>query len=249
MRTVFIDLDNLNDTYYLGYTGEHLMTRVDLKVNEELAEATGFSLEFEVCGTKRVVSNLQAVNGIVSYTIPMDITGITNRKCSIALQLTGYLNEEVIGKSAVVKGWLEQGIGAVEADETLVPIATEVHQNTAFRHNHANKEVLDMFGLDEFNNLIWNEESLVPDLSTYAKKTEVPAIGDNVSLLYNDAGYLTEHQSLADYAKKTDIPTVPTNVSDFVNDAGYLTQHQSLADYATKTYVDTAIQGAIEGSY
>lgn len=38
---------------------------------------------------------------------------------------------------------------------------------------------------------------------SYAKKTEIPT---NVSAFTNDAGYLTEHQSLADYALKSEIP-------------------------------------------
>ena len=41
----------------------------------------------------------------------------------------------------------------------------------------------------------------------------IPTIPTNVSAFTNDAGYLTEHQSLAEYAKKTEIPapyTLPT---------------------------------------
>lgn len=81
------------------------------------------------------------------------------------------------------------------------------------------------------------------DLSEYAKKTEIPT---NVSSLTNDAGYLTQHQSLAEYAKKSEIPSlegyaktsdIPTNVSSLTNDAGYLTQHQSLAEYAKKSEI------------
>lgn len=280
MRTVYINLDSLNDTYFLGYTGEHQMTRVDLVVPAELAEATGYSLEFDVCGTQRIVSGLTATEGVVSYLIPYDITSIISRRASVALQLTGYIDDAVIGKSAVVNGYFEQGLTPVEVDDTLIPIVTEVHQNTASRHSHTNKEVLDLFGIDEHSNLLWNEEAVIPDLSeyvkanvavkigdnisflyndagyiteaglaTYAKKSEIPTVPTNVSDFVNDAGYLTQHQSLADYALKAELPTVPTAVSAFTNDAGYLTQHQSLTDYATKTYVDTAIQGAIEGSY
>ena len=41
----------------------------------------------------------------------------------------------------------------------------------------------------------------------------IPEVPTNVSAFTNDAGYLTEHQSLVEYAKKTDIPapyTLPT---------------------------------------
>ena len=88
-------------------------------------------------------------------------------------------------------------------------------------------------------------------LETKANKSEIPTVPTNVSAFTNDAGYLTEHQSLDNYytksevntsleakANKTEIPTVPTNVSAFTNDAGYLTQHQSLDNYYTKTESD-----------
>ena len=81
------------------------------------------------------------------------------------------------------------------------------------------------------------------------------AIPTNVSSFVNDAGYLTQHQSLTSYVKSSElkavaksgsyndlsdkpfIPTVPTDISAFTNDAGYLTQHQPLDGYA-KTSVE-----------
>lgn len=75
---------------------------------------------------------------------------------------------------------------------------------------------------------------------------EIPA---NISELNNDAGYLTEHQSLEGLASEQyvndaigdiEIPTVPTNVSDFNNDAGYLIG-EDLNKYATQDYVADAI--------
>ena len=88
-------------------------------------------------------------------------------------------------------------------------------------------------------------------LEAKANKSEIPTVPTNVSAFTNDAGYLTEHQSLDNYytksevntsleakANKTEIPTVPTNVSAFTNDAGYLTEHQSLDNYYTKTESD-----------
>lgn len=103
-----------------------------------------------------------------------------------------------------------------------------------------------------------------------SNKPTIPTVPSNVSAFTNDAGYLTQHQSLAGYATEAwvgqqgyltsapvssvngqtgavvlNIPTVPTNVSAFTNDAGYLTQHQSLAAYATIAYVDGLV-GNIE---
>ena len=89
----------------------------------------------------------------------------------------------------------------------------------------------------------WNEaDSTAVD---YIKnKPTIPVVPTNVSAFTNDAGYLTQHQSLDGYATETwvgqqgystfsgdyedltnkpTIPTVPTNVSAFTNDAGYTT--------------------------
>ena len=89
----------------------------------------------------------------------------------------------------------------------------------------------------------------------------IPEVPTKVSELENDAGYLTEHQSLENYITKKDFATgldaqntstnalirqvneridgitVPTKVSELENDAGYLTEHQSLAEYAKKTEI------------
>lgn len=42
------------------------------------------------------------------------------------------------------------------------------------------------------------------DKATFALKSEIPTVPTNVSAFTNDAGYLTEHQSLADYLKSAD---------------------------------------------
>lgn len=63
------------------------------------------------------------------------------------------------------------------------------------------------------------------DLSKYALKTDIPT---KVSKFENDAGYLTEHQSLSLYALKSELPT---KVSTLENDS----------NYTTKTYVDQKV--------
>ena len=85
-------------------------------------------------------------------------------------------------------------------------------------------------------------------LATKANVADIPTVPTDVSAFNNDAGYLTQHQSLAGYATEAwvgeqgyltsapvssvngqtgdvviSVPTVPTDVSSFNNDAGYLT--------------------------
>ena len=105
------------------------------------------------------------------------------------------------------------------------------------------------------------------DLSNYATKAEIPTVPTSNTAFTNDAGYLTEHQSLSgyateqwvedkhyitgvdlsDYALKSEIPTVPTSNTAFTNDAGYLTEHQSLTAYSTTNEVNELINQSVSG--
>lgn len=96
---------------------------------------------------------------------------------------------------------------------------------------------------------------------------EIPTVPTSNTAFTNDAGYLTEHQSLSgyateqwvldkhyitgvdlsDYALKSEIPIVPTSNTAFTNDAGYLTEHQSLSAYSTTNEVNTLINQSVSG--
>ena len=69
---------------------------------------------------------------------------------------------------------------------------------------------------------------LIPDLSGYALKTEIPTVPTNVSAFNNDVGYLTEIPS--EYVTETELES-----------KGYLTEHQSLANYSTTEEMNNAI--------
>ena len=113
-------------------------------------------------------------------------------------------------------------------------------------------------------------EEEVDEKITSAKteiENEIPTVPTSNTAFTNDAGYLTEHQSLSgyateqwvldqnyitgvdlsNYATKSEIPTVPTSNTAFTNDAGYLTEHQSLSAYSTTDEVNSAITQAVSG--
>ena len=96
---------------------------------------------------------------------------------------------------------------------------------------------------------------------------EMPVVPTSNTAFTNDAGYLTQHQSLSgyateqwvedkhyitgvdlsNYATKAEIPVVPTSNTAFTNDAGYLTQHQSLSAYSTTQEVTNMINQSVSG--
>lgn len=53
----------------------------------------------------------------------------------------------------------------------------------------------------------------LPDMSKYAKKSEIPDVPTKTSDLDNDSGFITN----------SDIPPIPSKTSDLDNDSGYLT--------------------------
>ena len=67
----------------------------------------------------------------------------------------------------------------------------------------------------------------------------------NVSAFTNDAGYLTQHQSLADYSTTQEMNTaIATATNDmatmtWVGEQGYLTQHQNISDLFNGAEYDT----------
>ena len=51
------------------------------------------------------------------------------------------------------------------------------------------------------------------DIGALPDTTETPVVPTNISAFENDAGYLTQHQSLTNYPKKTELATVATSGS------------------------------------
>lgn len=88
-------------------------------------------------------------------------------------------------------------------------------------------------------------------IETKANKSEIPTVPTNVSAFTNDAGYLTEHQSLSNYytksevntsleskADKTEIPSLNGYATEqWVGEQGYLTEHQTLKTINGQTIV------------
>ena len=139
--------------------------------------------------------------------------------------------------------------GDIEGKQDIIQDLNAIREGANLGKTALQEETDPIWTADKGN--YYTKTEVNTSLETKADKTEIPTVPTNVSAFTNDAGYLTEHQSLNDYytksevntsleakANKTEIPTVPTNVSAFTNDAGYLTEHQSLDNYYTKTESD-----------
>ena len=173
------------------------------------------------------------------------------------------VNQEIAARIAAINGVNDALLTKADKSDTYTKTQVDSAISTAVE----NIDLTDYATKAELSTV-----ATTGDYNDLSNKPTIPTVPTNVSSFVNDAGYLTQHQSLADYYTKTEvddelatkqdastafsgdyndltnkptIPVVPTNVSSFVNDAGYLTQHQSLAEYYTKTQVDTALAGKV----
>lgn len=122
-----------------------------------------------------------------------------------------YVNEKV---AAIVIPEVPTKVSKLENDKGYL---TE-HQSLAEYAKTADLAQVAKTG--SYNDLI--DKPTIPSTTGLATETyvddkiaeiDIPTVPTKVSAFTNDAGYLTEHQSLIEYAKKTDIPapyTLPT---------------------------------------
>lgn len=84
------------------------------------------------------------------------------------------------------------------------------------------------------------------DIGALPDDTEIPVIPTNISAFYNDAGYLTQHQSLANYPKKTELANVATSgdYTDLINTPTI----PSTEGLATETYVQNKIAEVVNSA-
>lgn len=84
------------------------------------------------------------------------------------------------------------------------------------------------------------------DIGALPDTTEIPVVPTNVSAFDNDAGYLTQHQSLTDYPKKTELANVATSgdYTDLINTPTI----PSTAGLATETYVQNKIAEVVNSA-
>ena len=80
--------------------------------------------------------------------------------------------------------------------------------------------------------------------SDLSNKPTIPAVPTNVSAFINDAGYLTQHQSLDDYAKKTDVNTALANKLG-INDTAAAAIKDDAGNTISTTYASKADVSAL----
>lgn len=135
--------------------------------------------------------------------------------------ITQYITVKYLGNAAITGEYCTDYTGEpflIEHQTSTAPVGNNISHIYTEDYYYGYETCIDIYSTYFEPDILPLSEVYIP--STIARTSQIPK---KVSQLTNDAGYLTEHQSLEGYALKTDIPT--------------------LDGYATEQYVDEAIAG------
>ena len=211
--------------------------------------------EITINGQSVTKDNVGEVFGALSNVSSGGLTPEQEEKLNNAVKISDY-NADKAAQTTIDEAQnteINKLKGNIEGKQDIIQDLNAIREGANLGKTALQEETDPIWTAEKGN--YYTKSEVNTSLETKADKTEIPTVPTNVSAFTNDAGYLTEHQSLNDYytksevntsleakADKTEIPTVPTNVSAFTNDAGYLTEHQSLDNYYTKSEVDTSLE-------
>lgn len=141
IRTITVDYARPRG-YDVGYRAENNFTLLALPVPEELEGADSYRVYFEsTVGEYLQTELLTPTDGYVTVKITSDIVPEPG---NMAAQLVAFADGEIVGKAPMITGTAKVSIpdGTERLSHSL---AAEIALNTAARHSHANKSVLDKF--------------------------------------------------------------------------------------------------------
>ena len=142
-------------------------------------------------------------NYYTKYQVDKLIESATTSGCCITPEEVDEKIEEAISGitvSGVTEEQMNEAIASakteIEAEIPTVPTKVSAFENDVpylTEHQSLSGYATEQWVLDK-------HYITGVDLSNYATKSEIPVVPTNVSAFNNDAGYLTEHQSLSGYA-------------------------------------------------
>lgn len=124
-----------------GIIGEHYATELIITPPAIMPDEAVYRLCFEPGGLSEII--LQTTDGAFSYPLPSAVTA-TSCCC---VTLIGYVGSEQVYKSRMVQlHFCRAADGDTGIDPQQPGIVAEINRNTAARHTHTNKDVLDKLG-------------------------------------------------------------------------------------------------------
>ena len=155
-RTITVDYARPRG-YDVGYRAENNFTLLALPVPEELEGADSYRVYFEsTVGEYLQTELLTPTDGYVTVKITSDIVPEPG---NMAAQLVAFADGEIVGYAPTITGSAKVSIpdGTERLSHSL---AAEIALNTAARHSHANKSVLDKFAESKDGKPTYDGEAL-----------------------------------------------------------------------------------------
>ena len=138
-----------------GIIGEHYATELIVTPPAIMPTEAVYRLCFEPGGLSEII--LQTTDGAFSYPLP---SAVTATPCC-CVTLIGYVGSEQIYKSRMVRLHFSQTADGDSSIDLQQPgIVDEVNRNTAARHSHANKSVIDLLTADDTGTLLYNGKTV-----------------------------------------------------------------------------------------
>ena len=155
-RTITVDYARPRG-YDVGYRAENNFTELSLPVPAELEGADSYRVYFEsTVGEYLQTELLTPVDGYVAVKITSDVVPEPG---NMAAQLVAFADGEIVGYAPMITGSAKVSIpdGTERLSHSL---AAEIALNTAARHGHDNKSVIDLLTADDTGTLLYNGKTV-----------------------------------------------------------------------------------------
>ena len=171
MRTTTITIDYAHPRGYdVGYRAENNFTELSLPVPAELEGADSYRVYFEsTVGEYLQTGLLTPVDGYVAVKITSDVVPEPG---NMAAQLVAFAEGEIVGYAPMITGSAKVSIpdGTERLSHSL---AAEIALNTAARHGHDNKPVIDLLTADDTGTLLYDGKVIGGGASDFIIKMTV----------------------------------------------------------------------------
>lgn len=177
-RTITVDYARPRG-YDVGYRAENNFTLLALPIPAELEGADSYRVYFEsTVGEYLQTELLTPADGYVTVKITSDIVPEPG---NMAAQLVAFADGEIVGYAPMITGSAKVSIpdGTERLSHSL---AAEIALNTAARHSHENKAVLDKFAESKDGKPTYDGEALGGGAGDFVIKMTVEVNGDNYTV-------------------------------------------------------------------
>ena len=168
-RTITVDYARPRG-YDVGYRAENNFTELSLPVPAELEGADSYRVYFEsTVGEYLQTEPLTPADGYVTVKITSDVVPEPG---NMAAQLVAFADGEIVGYAPMITGSAKVSIpdGTERLSHSL---AAEIALNTAARHGHDNKSVIDLLTADDTGTLLYDGKVIGGGASDFIIKMTV----------------------------------------------------------------------------